>query len=211
MSPVNDGGRNAKKLKHTTMPWRAAVWTKASSAASTFSSIAPGSTMARDHAVQRPVRTKLMPRFCIAAKSASQTCGFGSKRNFRWTSDAMYVVPMTGNGLPSLRSQSRVTSSFGADAKSFSSFTTKPVRATRGLSGVAVPVARDSIVTWKRPGASLARMGTSAVRDSGVPASVTSAANTSRPPSSLTTTWARDDGSSPCRTTKRRWVTRICA
>ena len=39
-------------------------------------------------------------------------------------------------------------------------------------------------------------MGTSAVRDSGVPASVTSVLNTSRPPSSLTTTWARDDGPS---------------
>ena len=53
-----------------------------------------------------------------------------------------------GNGLPSLRSQSRVTSSFGAEASSFSSFTTKPVRATCGLSSAAAPVGRDSIVTW---------------------------------------------------------------
>jgi hypothetical protein len=41
----------------------------------------------------------------------------------------MYVVPITGKTLPSLRSQSRVTESFGPAANSFSSFTTKPVRA----------------------------------------------------------------------------------
>lgn len=86
--PSNDGGRNAKRLKHTTMSCFAAVCTNASSAESTFGSTSPRGA-ARDHAVQSPVRTKLIPRFFISAKSTSHASGFGSKRKWRWTSEAM--------------------------------------------------------------------------------------------------------------------------
>ncbi len=83
--------------------------------------------MTRDQPVHRPVRTMFTPSDLMYAKSRSHTAGFGSKRNLRCTSEAMYVVPMTGIGWPSRRSQSRETVSFGPEARSFSSFTQKPV------------------------------------------------------------------------------------
>ena len=40
------------------------------------------------------------PAAFIAAKSLSHTAGFGSSKNRRCTSEAIYVVPTTGNGSP---------------------------------------------------------------------------------------------------------------
>ena len=79
----------------------------------------------------------LTPWAFMSAKSRSHTAGFGSKRNFRWTSEAMYVVPTTGITRPSARSQSRETVSFGPAARSRSSLTQKPVVTARGCQGAS--------------------------------------------------------------------------
>ena len=101
LSPPHDSGRNAKNVMTSGIWWRFAVRTNASMARNAASFGAPTSSMRFFHPVQMPVRTMFTPDSRIAAKSASHTAGFGSRRNFRCTSEPMYVVPVTGYGAPS--------------------------------------------------------------------------------------------------------------
>ena len=87
---------NAKKEKMTGMSYLRAVRMKASRERSAASLKAPTSSIRFFHPVHKPVLTMLMPCCFMRAKSLSQTAGFGSRRNLRATSDAMYVVPVTG-------------------------------------------------------------------------------------------------------------------
>jgi hypothetical protein len=74
-----------------------------------------------------PVRIMLMPARFIAAKSWSNTWGFGSSRKRRCTSDAMYDVPVTTNGTPSRSSEWRSVVNRPPPARSAASWIQNPV------------------------------------------------------------------------------------
>jgi len=113
-------------VKQTTILCLAEVRTKASRALRKFSSIAQGSSIALDQPVQIPVLTKLIPAFSIISKSFSQIKGLGSKRNFLWTSEPIYVVQTIGNTFPSFHNQSRDTEILGEFSSKSLSFIQKP-------------------------------------------------------------------------------------